>query len=289
MMKLDQQRHQLLKQAIELRDHVRHDLSLSQFGSDDLRMKTYNDLIAAAANLFSQDPVLNGRMVSMPDANLQTFGTLLPVTAMPPRLPSERLESRVTHLINRLELLLAPSQETLQPKGGSTEPLPHTAVPTQNKPNQNPVPPKEQVFPAGTPLDAYKAFKDVVQSAQKSILLVDNFVDGDIVELLLSAKKVVVIRVLTRQIQGDFRAQAKRFQQQRLRDPKAGILEVRVSDEIHDRYLVLDDAAVLHVGASIKDAGQKMSSFVEHQDQIIKRAVISALEEHWNKARKVEL
>lgn len=289
MMRLDQQRHQLLKQAIELRDHVRHDLSLSQFGSDDLRMKTYNDLIAAAAQLFLQDPVLNGQMVSMPDANLQTYGILLPVTAMLPRLPSERLELRLTLLINRLELLLAPSQETLQLKGGSAEPLPHTAVPTQNKPNQNPMPAREQVFPAGTPLDAYKAFRDVVQSAQKSILLVDNFVDGDIVELLLSAKKAAAIRVLTRQIQGDFRAQAKRFQQQRSRNPQAGSLEVRVHEEIHDRYLVLDASTVLHVGASIKDAGQKMSSFVEHQDPIMKRAVISALEEYWNKAQKVEL
>ncbi|MSQ13641.1 MAG: hypothetical protein EXR47_05865 [Dehalococcoidia bacterium] len=62
-------------------------------------------------------------------------------------------------------------------------------VPNQNKPNRNPMPPREQVFPAGTPLDAYKAFRDIIQSARTSILLVDNFVDSDIVELLISAKR----------------------------------------------------------------------------------------------------
>jgi hypothetical protein len=70
------QGHLILKQAIELRERVRSDLDKQQFGADDVNMKAYNDLTQCAANLFPFDPVLNGGMVIMPDAVLQSFGTL---------------------------------------------------------------------------------------------------------------------------------------------------------------------------------------------------------------------
>ncbi len=99
-------KQQVLHQARNLCELVQQDLATRRFGSDDVRMRTYNNLIAEAAQRFPEDPVLNGRMVIMPDAVLQAYGTFLPITAMPFELPSQRLKEHLTCLINRLELVL---------------------------------------------------------------------------------------------------------------------------------------------------------------------------------------
>ena len=100
------QARQVLRQARELRDLVQQDLATHHFGSDDVRMKTYNDSIRDAAQIYSEDPVLNGQMVIMPDAVLKSYGTILPIETMPQELPSQRLEEHLTRLINRLEFRL---------------------------------------------------------------------------------------------------------------------------------------------------------------------------------------
>ncbi len=105
----------LLRQAWELREQVRENLRKVDFPEDDVQGKAYNDLIQEASYLFPTDPVLNGGMVIMPDANLQRykmFGIVLP-----PDLPSRRLEVHLTRLVNRLELRLGeaarPASEVL--------------------------------------------------------------------------------------------------------------------------------------------------------------------------------
>ena len=106
----------ILDQATGLRIRVREDIQARQFGADDVNMLTYNDLIQMSAELFPNDPVLNGGMVRMPDSNLQTFGTILPVTQMPPEHPSKRLEARLTQLINRLGLYVGPVVSDPEPR-----------------------------------------------------------------------------------------------------------------------------------------------------------------------------
>jgi len=111
--------NQLLKQAKTLLNQVQEDIRTRSFGSDEVRMKTYNDLIESAANLFPEDPVLNGQMIIMPDAVLQmyspNYGGFLPLAAMPIELPSSRTAAHLTRLVNRLEILLGkePTQQPL--------------------------------------------------------------------------------------------------------------------------------------------------------------------------------
>jgi len=100
----------LLKQARTLRSQVQQNIRAHNFPDDDLHMRTYNDLIMAASELFFDDPILNGQMVKMPDAVVQMYspeyGGWLPLGTMPPELPSQRTGQHLTRLINRLELLL---------------------------------------------------------------------------------------------------------------------------------------------------------------------------------------
>jgi hypothetical protein len=104
---------QLLQQARALLNQVEEDIRTRRFSSDDVRMETYNDLIAAAANLFPEDPILNGQMVKMPDANLQYLGWAYLMKF--PEVTSQRTKEHLTRLINRLEILLGeePTQRLL--------------------------------------------------------------------------------------------------------------------------------------------------------------------------------
>ena len=113
---------QLLQQSKTLLFQVREDMVLGRFGSNDLRMKAYNDLIDAASQIFPEDHILNGQMVIMPDAVLQMYmpdrGGFLPFATMPPELPSQRTEVHLSRLVNRIEILLGeePAQQPLDTK-----------------------------------------------------------------------------------------------------------------------------------------------------------------------------
>lgn len=114
------QAKQLLQQARTLRYQVQKDIRTRSFPDDDLHMRTYNDLIMTASELFLDDPILNGQMVKMPDAVVQMYsptkyGGWLPLGTMPLELPSQRTKEHLTRLINRIEILLGeePTQQPL--------------------------------------------------------------------------------------------------------------------------------------------------------------------------------
>jgi len=98
--------YDLLTRAKRLRDEVTEDLRLERFGADDVQMDMYNDVASNAVFLFPDDPVLGGGLIQMPDAILQSFGTLFPVQSMASYLPARRLEARLSRLIDRLEMVL---------------------------------------------------------------------------------------------------------------------------------------------------------------------------------------
>lgn len=97
--------HAVLDRAKRLRDEVREDLRLQRWGADDVQMDEYNDFANNLAWLFPDDPVLGG-LILMPDANLKSYGILVPIGSMKNDLPSLRLQARLTRLINGLEMVL---------------------------------------------------------------------------------------------------------------------------------------------------------------------------------------
>ncbi len=107
------QAKQLLQQARKLREQVQENIRTQSFTSDDVCMEAYNDLIEVAANLFPEDPTLNGQMIKMPDAITQNLDWQLLIRF--PKIPFQRTEERLTRLINRLEILLGeePEQQPL--------------------------------------------------------------------------------------------------------------------------------------------------------------------------------
>jgi phage regulator Rha-like protein len=116
------------------------------------------------------------------------------------------------------------------------------------------LPPKQGIFFEGQLFDAHVFASDLVKQAQKSILLVDNYVDENTLMLLSKRKKGVICTVHTRLhavLQKDIEKHNKQY-------PNIDLIENKSS---HDRFLILDDSMLYHIGASLKDLGNKCFAF----------------------------
>ena len=117
------------------------------------------------------------------------------------------------------------------------------------------LPPVEGVFYDGQIFDAYKFAADLIRSAKKSILLIDNYIDESVL-LMLSKRNAgveadIYTHIVNRQLQLDLQKHNSQY-------PPIGI---RTCKKCHDRFLIIDGAEVWHIGASLKDLGKKMFAF----------------------------
>jgi hypothetical protein len=115
--------------------------------------------------------------------------------------------------------------------------------------------PKQGIFFDGQIFDAHKFVSDLVRKAEKSILLIDNYVDDTVLELFSKRKKDVTVNIYTATLSKALRTDLKKFNSQY---PKIEIIEFKQS---HDRFMIIDDEDVYHFGASLKDLGRKWFAF----------------------------
>ena len=117
------------------------------------------------------------------------------------------------------------------------------------------LPPVEGIFYDGQIFDAYKFASDLIKSARKSILLIDNYVDESV--LLMFGKRApgVTAEIYTQSISRQLSQDLEKYNSQY--EP----IEIRVYKNSHDRFLIIDGADVYHIGASLKDLGKKMFAF----------------------------
>ena len=115
--------------------------------------------------------------------------------------------------------------------------------------------PKQGIFFDGQIFDAYKFVAGLVRQADKSIVLLDNYIDETVMDLFSKKKKNVTVTILTSKISESLKQDAKKFNAQ-----YSG-LEVKKFSKAHDRFLIIDDRDVYHFGASLKDLGKKWFAF----------------------------
>ena len=113
------------------------------------------------------------------------------------------------------------------------------------------LPPKEKLFFDGQLFDAHILMSQLVESAEKRIVLIDNYIDESVLTLLLKRKKHVSATVYTMQMSNTFKLDLQKHNKQY--SPVA----VNIYIKAHDRFLIIDDN-VYHVGASVKDLGKKL-------------------------------
>ena len=110
---------------------------------------------------------------------------------------------------------------------------------------------QQKIFFDGQIYDAFSLLIDLVASATKSLVLVDNYVDVGTLNILSKKKENVSVTIYTVRKTRLSEKDIETFNQQY---PK---LEVNYTGVFHDRFLIIDDKKAYHIGASLKDAGKK--------------------------------
>ncbi|MBI5141845.1 MAG: ORF6N domain-containing protein [Nitrospirae bacterium] len=114
--------------------------------------------------------------------------------------------------------------------------------------------PKQGIFFDGQVFDAYAFVCDLIRAASRRIILIDNYVDESVLMLLAKRKAGVSVQLLTRTISRHLAQDINKFNAQ-----YPGI-EAREFKLAHDRFLIIDDD-IYHIGASLKDLGNKWFAF----------------------------
>ena len=117
------------------------------------------------------------------------------------------------------------------------------------------LPPLEGVFFQGQIFDAYAKFESFIQSAKKEIVLIDNYVDLSVLERLSKKQKNVKITVYTDPKTKLSEQDIQKFNEQYTK------LTLKHTSKAHDRFLIIDDKTLYHIGASLKDLGKKCFAF----------------------------
>ena len=117
------------------------------------------------------------------------------------------------------------------------------------------LPPHEGVFYEGQIFDAHHFVSGLIKSAEKSIVLIDNYIDESVLVLLSKRKLKTEATIYTDDISKQLKLDIARFNAQY---PK---IEVKIFKNSHDRFLIIDHQTVYHIGASLKDLGKKWFAF----------------------------
>ena len=117
------------------------------------------------------------------------------------------------------------------------------------------LPPVEGVFYDGQIFDAYKFATDLIRSAGKSLLLIDNYIDESVLLMLSKRRSGVCATVYTQKITAQLQLDIEKHNRQ------YPPVEIRIYNKCHDRFLIIDNTEVYHIGASLKDLGKKMFAF----------------------------
>ena len=116
------------------------------------------------------------------------------------------------------------------------------------------LPPVEGVFYDGQIFDAYAFAADLIRSARKRIVLIDNYVDDSVLLMLAKRKEGVSAEIVTKHVSETLKLDLERHNRQ------YPPVTVRECDRYHDRFLIIDDT-VYHLGASLKDLGKRLFAF----------------------------
>ena len=122
------------------------------------------------------------------------------------------------------------------------------------------------IFFQGQIFDAYAKFESFLQSATKEIILIDNYVYLSVLQRLTKKQPGVNVTIYTKP---NTPLTAQDIQSFNAQYPT---LTVRQTTTMHDRFLIIDNTTLYHIGASLKDLGKKCFAF-----DILDSALIGAI------------
>jgi hypothetical protein len=121
--------------------------------------------------------------------------------------------------------------------------------------DENPLLPAKGIFFEGQLFDAYVFTIDLIKSAKKSIILIDNYVDETTLLMLSKRDENCQAIIYSHKINAQLQLDIAKYNEQY---PSVDIKPLKLS---HDRFLIIDHKELYHFGASIKDLGKKWFAF----------------------------
>jgi hypothetical protein len=132
--------------------------------------------------------------------------------------------------------------------------------------------PTQGVFFDGQVFDAYVLASKIIGTAKKSIVLIDNYVDETVLVHLSKKNKNVAVTILTKSISKQLQLDVQKANEQ------YGDFKVKQFSQSHDRFLIIDEKEVYHLGASLKDLGKKWFAFSKMDKSSVQNILNSILE-----------
>jgi len=111
------------------------------------------------------------------------------------------------------------------------------------------------IFYDGQIFDAYTFVADIIRSAERSIILIDNYVDDTVLTLLGKRGQSVSATIYTKSIGNQLQLDLQRYNSQ------YPAINIHTFAHAHDRFLIIDGTELYHIGASLKDLGKKWFAF----------------------------
>ncbi|MBT5342560.1 ORF6N domain-containing protein [Candidatus Woesearchaeota archaeon] len=122
--------------------------------------------------------------------------------------------------------------------------------------------PSKGIFFDGQIFDAYKFVSDLIRSAKKSIILIDNYIDDSVLTLFSKRDKDIKVKIFTK-ISKQLELDLKKYNSQYV------LITIEEFTKSHDRFIIIDDK-VYHFGASLKDLGKKWFAFSRFDKEAVK-------------------
>ena len=120
-----------------------------------------------------------------------------------------------------------------------------------------------QLFFDGQIYDAYTLIQSIFESANSEIIIIDNYVDRTILDRLVvknnNVQVIIYTSINTRLLGRDINTFNSQY----------GGLDVKYTTNVHDRYIIIDQNKIYHLGHSIKDLGKKIFSISESDSNLI--------------------
>ena len=114
---------------------------------------------------------------------------------------------------------------------------------------------KSGIFFDNEIFDAYVFSSELITKAKKSIILIDNYIDETTLLQLSKRNKKVHCIIYTEKTTAQLKLDLDKHNAQY--DP----IEIRILKNAHDRFLILDEKELYHLGASLKDLGKRWFAF----------------------------
>lgn len=128
---------------------------------------------------------------------------------------------------------------------------------------------KQRIFFNGQIYDAYSIIIDIIKKANKKILIIDNYIDDSVLKMLTKKKNNVEVVILTSDKSNIQNIDIQKF------NKEYPILKIAKTNKFHDRFIVIDNEEMYHLGASIKDVGKKCFGINKIEDKEIIGKIIN--------------